>query len=64
MAVLFDPSHWVAKAQEARTIADRMTDAEARRLMLVVADSYEELAQRSRERLAKSQDPEARGSIH
>jgi hypothetical protein len=45
-----DPEHWKARAQEARKLAEEMNDAAARQAMLTIADEYEKLAQRARER--------------
>jgi hypothetical protein len=35
------------RAQEARSVAERMRDPEARRMMLKIADDYEKLAKRA-----------------
>jgi len=45
--LLNKPERWRKPAEEARAIADGMRDAEAKRLMLSVASSYEELGQRT-----------------
>ena len=39
-----DPKHWRQLAQEAREVAERLDDAEAKRTMLEIAEGYEELA--------------------
>jgi DNA-binding ferritin-like protein len=39
-----DPEYWRKRAEEARTIAERMTDAHTKSLMLGVAESYEKIA--------------------
>jgi hypothetical protein len=44
IAVKDDPKHWRRLAQEARAAADQLDDPEAKRLMLEIAASYEELA--------------------
>ena len=49
-ALINDPEHWQLRAEEARAIAEEMTDPEARRQMLQVADSYEEIARRAEAR--------------
>jgi len=39
-----DPEYWRKRAEEARTIAERMTNAHTKSLMLSVAESYEKIA--------------------
>jgi hypothetical protein len=39
-----DPEYWRKRAEEARTIAERMTDAHTKSLMLSVAESYEKIS--------------------
>ena len=41
------PCRWWALAAEVRTVADEMTDAEARQIMLKIAECYERLARRA-----------------
>ena len=45
-----DPEHWQTRAQEARKLAEQMNDGDARQAMLRIADEYEKLAQRARDR--------------
>jgi hypothetical protein len=40
-----DPSRWRALAEEARRVAAEMTDPEAQRTMLLIAEGYERLAE-------------------
>ena len=50
-ALMNDPEHWRDRAEEARRIAEDMADAEAKRMMLGIADGYEKLAARGEQRL-------------
>lgn len=40
----YDAAYWHSRAEEARSLAEIMTDAEARRLMSAIADGYRQLA--------------------
>ena len=42
-----DPEHWRNRAEEARTIAEQMSDRDAIATMLHVAGEYEDLAQKA-----------------
>jgi hypothetical protein len=43
-SILDDPSHWRRRAEEARRVADQLDDAIAKKTMLDIAQSYEQLA--------------------
>jgi hypothetical protein len=47
MSKVSDPQHWRRRAEEAHTLADELTDAEAKRNMLKIAEDYETLAIRA-----------------
>jgi hypothetical protein len=42
-----DPQHWQARAAEARALAGLLQDPEARRAMMEIARSYEQIAKRA-----------------
>ena len=46
-----NPEHWRARANEARAIANQITDVVGRDRMLSIADEYENLAGRAVQRL-------------
>jgi hypothetical protein len=48
--VLDQPERWRERARESRHLANGMPDAESRRIMLDIADSYDRLARRADER--------------
>lgn len=50
MSHINDPKHWRYRAEEARAMAESMTDPEAKQLMLNVAADYERLAKRAEDR--------------
>jgi predicted Rossmann-fold nucleotide-binding protein len=55
-----DPKHWRERAEEARTVADELTDSDSKRRMLRVAEDYEELARRAERRLKQQQQQQQR----
>ena len=42
-----DPNHWRGRAEEARTLADEMSDEVSKQMMLSIAADYERLAERA-----------------
>ena len=51
--LLEDAEHWLSRAEETRTIAEIMTDLEARRIMFDIAEGYDRLAERVVERTGR-----------
>jgi hypothetical protein len=42
--IIADLQHWRQRAEEARTIAEQLSDLQAKRTMLGIADDYDRLA--------------------
>jgi hypothetical protein len=51
MSKVSDPQHWRRRAEEARILADELTDADAKCKMLKIAEDYETLAIQAVQRL-------------
>jgi hypothetical protein len=49
-ALLNDPAHWRRRAQETRSIADKLDDPIAKQTMLEIAQHYEQIAAIAEER--------------
>ncbi len=45
-----DPEHWRRRAEEARSIAEQMSDSPSKEAMLRIAKDYERLAERAEQR--------------
>jgi hypothetical protein len=50
VGLLNNGKHWQERAEEARVHADQLTDPQAKRMMLGIAESYDRLARRADER--------------
>jgi hypothetical protein len=48
--ILYSADHWRKRAEELRTLAEKIDDLHAKQLMLSTADDYEMLAKRAAER--------------
>jgi hypothetical protein len=53
-SILDEPEHWLERAEEARSIADQLSDPESRRMMLRIAEDYERLANHARRRTGRT----------
>jgi|RhiMetdeSRZDD1v2_1073273.scaffolds.fasta_scaffold2652540_2 hypothetical protein len=42
-----NPQHWLARAQEARAMADPIDDQKVKKAMFAIAESYEKIATRA-----------------
>jgi CRISPR/Cas system-associated protein Csm6 len=49
-SIATDPEHWRKRAEEARTLADKMNDPVSKEMMLGIAKDYERLAERAEQR--------------
>jgi hypothetical protein len=54
-------AHWRDRAQEARAVAEKLSNSQTRRTMLDIARQYDELADRARERNVKAHGPSQSG---
>jgi molecular chaperone GrpE (heat shock protein) len=54
--LISNPNYWRERAEEARTVADQITDPDSKRRMLRVAEDYEQLARRAEKRLQAAAD--------
>jgi len=43
-SILDNPEHWQERAEEARSIAEQMSDPDTKQMMLRIAEDYERLA--------------------
>jgi hypothetical protein len=50
LELLNDAEHWRDRAKEARLRAEQVTDPEAKKMMLRIADDYDRLARRAASR--------------
>ena len=59
-----NPRYWHRRAEEARTVGERMSNIEARTGMLRLAADYEVMAQRAQEWFGSSTNPVSEGDDH
>jgi len=51
--LLDDPEHWRSRVEEARSIAEQLSDPESKQTMLRIAADYERLAEHAKQRAQK-----------
>src|SRR6266545_284430 len=54
-SILDNPEHWQERAEEARSIAEQMSDPDSKRMMLRIAEDYERLAAHARRSISIEQ---------
>jgi hypothetical protein len=52
----FSIAHWRERAAEARRVAERMQDPDAKRILLEISRGYEQLAERAKRNTRKKSD--------
>jgi hypothetical protein len=65
-SVLYNPRYLELRAEEVRTIADTLSNPEAKAMMAGVADTYDQMAERAavlRELLRPAKQKAANGSV-
>jgi ribosomal protein S17E len=59
--LLDDPEHWRNRAEEARSVAEQLSDPESKRTMLRIAGDYDRLAEHAQRRApAKKESSQSR----
>ena len=53
LSLLNDPEHWLKRAEEARSVAEQLSDPESKGTMLRIAKDYERLAEHAELRARK-----------
>jgi len=53
LSILDNAEHWLTRAEEARSIADKLSDPESKRTILRIADDYDRLAEHAQRRAEK-----------
>ena len=51
LALINDPAQWRSKAEQTRTLAEEITDADAKAIMFQIAEGYDRLAERAEARI-------------
>jgi hypothetical protein len=51
-----DPKFWHERAEEARVLAEQMSDETAKKMMLRIAEDYDKLAVRASQRLGGTKE--------
>jgi hypothetical protein len=59
----YDPEHWRKRADEARSLADDMNDKISKQMTLQIADDYEHLARRAKQREHRAKRAKQRAKL-
>jgi len=62
-AVINNPVHWRKRANEARSLADDMKDEISKQMTLQIADDYEHLARRAKQRQHRARRAKQRAKL-
>lgn len=62
--MIHDANYWLDRAEEAHTKADQMLSADCRRSLLVIAESYHQMAARAEQRQRREAEHKARVDHH
>jgi hypothetical protein len=54
--LFIDPEHWRQRAEKARVLAEQMSDETSKKMMLRIAEDYDNLAVRAAIRLDKTRE--------
>jgi hypothetical protein len=57
--VFDDPKHWLQRAEQARALAEQMSDAASKEMMLGIAKDYERLALRAEQHAQEERKKES-----
>ena len=60
MTFEYNPQLWRLRAREVEECAEQISDSPSRRILMIIAESYKQVADRASERLSSLQTPRSR----